>query len=54
MDYTHLGFYDITHKLIEKEKVLVKMGQVKYETEKDKIKNPFKEERDTYVNNFSM
>ena len=31
IDYTHLAFSDMTHKLLEKEKVLVKLGFMKYE-----------------------
>jgi len=30
IDYMHLAFSDMTHKLLEKEKVLVKLGHVKY------------------------
>ena len=30
IDYTHLAFSNMTHKLVEKEKVLVKLGLVKY------------------------
>ena len=30
IDYTHLAFSDMTYKLLEKEKVLVKLGLVKY------------------------
>jgi len=40
IDYTHLAFLDMTHKLLEKEKVLVKLGLIKYgEDEKPKAKN---------------
>jgi len=40
IDYTHLAFSDMTHKLLEKEKVLVKLGLVKYgEYEKPKAKD---------------
>ena len=37
IDYTHLAFSDMTHKLVEKEFFLVKLGLVKYE-EADKPK----------------
>ena len=40
IDYTHLAFSDMTHKLVEKEKVLVKLGLVKYgEDNKPKAKD---------------
>jgi len=40
IDYTHLAFSDMTHKLLEKEKVLVKLGLVKYgEDEKPRAKD---------------
>jgi len=40
IDYTHIAFSDMTHKLLEKEKVLVKLGLVKYgEDEKPKAKD---------------
>ena len=37
IDYTHLAFSDMTYKLLEKEKVLVKLGLVKYGSD-DKTK----------------
>ena len=37
IDYTHLAFLDMTYKLLEKEKVLVKHGLVKYSSD-DKSK----------------
>ena len=37
IDYTHLEFWDMTHKLLEKEKVLMKLGLMKYESD-DKTK----------------
>ena len=40
IDYTHLAFSNMTHKLLEKEKVLMKLGLVKYEEdEKPKTKD---------------
>lgn len=30
IDYTHLAFLDMMHKLLEKEKVFMKLGLVKY------------------------
>jgi len=40
IDYTHLAFLDMTHKLLEKEKVLVKLGLVKYgDDDKPKAKD---------------
>ena len=43
IDYTHLAFSDMTYKLLEKEKVLVKLGLVKYGSDdkpKTKDKRP--------------
>ena len=40
IDYTYLAFYDMTHKLMEIEKVLMKLGLVKYrEDDKPKAKD---------------
>ena len=40
IDYTHLAFSYMNHKLLEKEKVLVKLGLVKYgEHEKPKARD---------------
>ena len=37
IDYTYLAFLDMTYKLLEKEKILVKLGLVKYGSD-DKTK----------------
>jgi len=40
IDHTHLAFSYMTHKLLEKEKVLVKLGLVKYgEDDKPKVRD---------------
>jgi len=54
VDYTHLAFFDMTYKLLEKEKVLVKLGLVKYGDDdksraKDKKPQSPKKEKSIHV-----
>ena len=54
IDYTHLAFLDMTYKLLEKEKVLVKLGLMKYGSDdkskaKDKRPQSPKKEKSIHV-----